>query len=132
MVWFWLLLFCFLTKYCHGGGETSICNPKLFRHQKKQMTLYELNYLLSPVSINLKKKTYSRWNITEKAPLLEEGSEASNSKNIYFMEILEAPQLLKALLQLSQLSSASSLNIYNSVPVNYSHCPFCCLVFKTS
>lgn len=57
-------------------------------------------------------------------------SEAINSKNIYFMEILEAPQLLKALLQLSQLSSSSSLNIYNSVLVNCSHCPFCCLVFK--
>lgn len=39
----------------YGGEEKSICNPKLYLDiEKKQMTMYELNYLLFPVSINHK------------------------------------------------------------------------------
>lgn len=42
-----------LTKYFHGGEEKSVCNPKFYLDiKRKQMTMYELNYLLFPVFIN--------------------------------------------------------------------------------
>ena len=44
--------FC-IQKYCHGGEEKSVCDPKSYLDiKKKEMTVHELNSLLFPGSIN--------------------------------------------------------------------------------
>ena len=43
----------FIQKYCHGGEEKSVRNPKFYLDiKKKEVTVHELNSILFPGSIN--------------------------------------------------------------------------------